>query len=59
MFREQEFGLKVHKLLAMCGKPERVCMADGPSIAKNKIAVKPHIIQYEILASGGSPSYVR
>ena len=52
MLREQEFGLKVHKLLAMCGKPEMVSVADGPSIA----AVKPHIIRFEILASGGSPS---
>ena len=33
MLREQEFGLEVHKLLAMCGKPERVSVADGPSIA--------------------------
>ena len=40
---EQEFGLKVHKLLAMCGMPERVSLADGPIIAKNKNAVKPHI----------------
>ena len=59
MLREQEFGLKVQKLLAMCGKPERVSVADGPSIAKNKIASKPHIIPFERLTSGGSPSYVR
>ena len=36
---EQEFDLKVHKLLAMCGKPERVSVADGQSIAKNKICL--------------------
>ena len=43
MLREQEFGLKVHKLLAMCSMPERVSVADGLRIARNKNAVEPNI----------------
>ena len=59
MLREQEFGLKVHKLLAMCSKPERVSVADWPSTIKSKIAVKAHIILFERLSTGGSPNCVR